>query len=223
MVGAVRAAARYAPFVLLAPASALSALASLAACDTLQGAIQPPAIAKVAPEPLTPVAVPTLTMKGGKGAAEAAYPADFAATVKADGTILFPQHTAGRIKGASLLVDGEPVLTVNADGTLKGIAVKHHYAFTDDGALVADDGRGVRIGPDGAVRTVGGPWKYQSVFVWQTEGGEPWDKSAWRTLEMVALVVLENMLPTAIRPPGDAGAADKGLDIHIPPPSQWFK
>ena len=68
----MRAEARYAPFVLLAPASALSALASLAACDTLPGAIQPPAIATVAPEPLTPVAVPTLTMKGGKGAAEAA-------------------------------------------------------------------------------------------------------------------------------------------------------
>ena len=32
----------------------------------------------------------------------------------------------------------------------------------------------------------------------QTEGGEPWDRSAWRTLEIVALVVLENMMPTAI-------------------------
>jgi len=220
MVCAVKVAARYAPFACMALVGGLS---WLVACDTIQGAIQPPAIAKVAPEPLTPVPLPTVTMKGAKGAAEAAYPADFAATVKADGTILFPQHTTGRIKGASLQVDGEPVVTVSADGTLKGIALKHHYAFTDDGALLADDGRGVRIGSDGAVRTVGGPWKYQSVFVWQTEGGEPWDKSAWRTLEIVALVVLENMMPTAIRPPGDAGAADKGLDIHIPPPSQWFK
>ncbi len=202
---------------------ALGALSWLAACDTLQGAIQPSAIAKVAPEPLLPLPVPTLTMKGGKGAAEAAYPADFAATVKADGTIVFPQHTTGHIKGASLLVEGEPVVTVNADGTLRGIALKHHYGFADDGALLSDDGRGVRIGPDGAVRTIGGAWKYQSVFVWQSEGGEPWDKSAWRTLEIVALVVLENMMPTAIRPAGDAGAADKGLDIHIPPPSQWFK
>ncbi len=220
MVCAVRVAARYAPFACTALVGGLS---WLVACDALQGALQPPAIAKVAPEPLTPLPLPTVTMKGGKGAAEAAYPADFAATVKADGTILFPQHTTGRIKGASLQVDGDPVVTVNADGTLKGVALKHHYAFTDDGALLADDGRGVRIGPDGAVRTVGGPWKYQSVFVWQTEGGEAWDKSAWRTLEIVALVVLENMMPTAIRPPGDAGAADKGLDIHIPPPSQWFK
>ena len=81
----------------------------------------------------------------------------------------------------------------------------------------------MRITPDGAIRTIGGPWKYQSVFAWQTEGGEPWDRSAWRTLEIVALVVLENMMPNAIRPPGDAGAADNGLEIHIPPPSQWFK
>jgi hypothetical protein len=219
MVGPVRAIARFALVLAALP------LPALAACDTIQGAIQSPAIARVAPEPLTPLPVPAQTMKGGRGAADATYPADFAATVKADGTILFPQHTAGRVQGASLLVGGEAVLTVNADGTLKGIALKHHYAFAEDGALLADDGHGVRIGPDGAVRTVGGAWKYQAVFAWQTEGGEPWDKSAWRTLEIVALVVIENMLPGAIRQ-GDAGAAggpDKGLDIHIPPPSQWFK
>jgi hypothetical protein len=215
MVNAVRASA-YCALVLAA-----LPLSALAACDTIQSAIQPPAIAKVAPEPLTPVPVPAQTMKGGRGAADAAYPPDFAATVKADGTILFPEKTTGRIKGSDLLVGGEVVLTVNADGTLKGIALKHHYAFADDGGLLAEDGRGVRIGPDGAVRTVGGAWKYQSVFAWQTESGEVWDKSAWRTLEIVALVVIENMLPSAIRQ-GDAGA-DKGLDIHIPPPSQWFK
>jgi hypothetical protein len=218
MLSAVRAHAYLALVLVVLPASAL------AACDTIQSAIQPPAIAKVSPEPLTPVPVPSQTMKGGRGAADAAYPADFAATVKTDGTILFPEKTTGRIKGADLLVGGEVVLTVNADGTLKGIALKHHYAFTDDGELLAEDGRGVRIGADGAVRTVGGAWKYQSVFSWQTEGGEAWDRSAWRTLEIVALVVIENMLPSAIRgrDAGDAGA-DKGLDIHIPPPSQWFK
>jgi hypothetical protein len=202
--------------------AALSSLA-MSACDTLQNAIQPAALAKTAPEPLTPVALPTQVMKGGRGAADAAYPADFAATVKPDGTILFPEHTTGKIQGANLLVGGEAVLTINADGSLKGAALKHHYAFTDDGALLAEDGRGVRIDPDGNVRTVGGAWKYQSVFLWTPDGGATWDKSAWRTLEIVALVVIENMLPSAI-PHGAADAgADKGLDIHIPPPSQWFK
>jgi hypothetical protein len=217
MVSAVRALARLALAVLT-----MSPLV-VAACDSLQNAIQPPAIGKVAPEPLTPLPMPTQTMKGGRGAADATYPADFAATVKADGTIVFPEHTTGKIQGANLLAGGEVVLTVNADGSLKGAALKHHYAFTDDGALLADDGRGVRIDPDGSVRTVGGPWKYQSVFLWTPDGGGTWDKGAWRTLEIVALVVIENMLPSAI-PHGDAGAApDKGLDIHIPPPSQWFK
>jgi hypothetical protein len=168
----------------------------VAACDSLQNAIQPPTIAKVSPEPLAPLPIPTQTMKGGRGSADATYPSDFAATVKADGTILFPQHTTGKIQAANLLVGG---------------------------ALLAEDGHGVRIDPDGSVRTVGGAWKYQSVFVWAPDGGGTWDKSAWRTLEIVALVVIENMLPSAI-PHGDAGAdSDKGLDIHIPPPSQWFK
>jgi len=217
MVSAVRASARLAVAVLT-----MSPLV-VAACDSLQNAIQPPTIAKVSPEPLAPLGIPTQTMKGGRGTADATYPADFAATVKADGTILFPQHTTGKIQAANLLVGGEVVLTVNPDGSLKGAALKHHYAFTDDGALLAEDGHGVRIEPDGSVRTVGGAWKYQSVFVWTPEGGGTWDKSAWRTLEIVALVVIENMLPSAI-PHGDAGAdSDKGLDIHIPPPSQWFK
>jgi len=215
----------------IAVVTAAVSAGGLAACDRLQNAIQAPSIAKTAPEPITPVAIPTMTMKGGKGDADATYPADFVATVKSDGTILFPQHTAGKIKESTLLVGSEVVLTVNPDGTLKGIALKHHYAFTEDGALLDEDGHGVRIGPDGGVRAIGGEWRYQSVFSWKTESGDPWDKSAWRTLEIVALVVIENMLPTALRPAGtgaaDAGAGgagkDKGLDIHIPPPSQWFK
>ena len=223
MFAAVRALARLAVVLAALPAC------GLAACDRLQNAIQSPSMAKLAPEALTPVAVPAQTMKGGRGDADAAYPADFVATVRADGTILFPQRTSGKIQGSNLLVGGEVVLTVNADGTLKGIALKHHYAFAEDGALLDEDGRGVRIGPDGGVRAIGGDWRYQSVFSWKPEGADPWDKSAWRTLEIVALVVIENMLPTATRP-ADAGAAaagdsgkDKGLDIHIPPPSQWFK
>ena len=64
----------------------------LAACDRLQNAIQATSIAKTAPEPLTPVAIPAMTMKGGRGDADTTYPADFVATVKSDGTILFPQQ-----------------------------------------------------------------------------------------------------------------------------------
>ena len=224
----MRALARIA--VVITAVSAVSA-GGLAACDRLQNAIQATSIAKTAREPLTPMPIPAMTMKGGRGDADTTYPADFVATVKSDGTILFPQHTAGKIKESTLLVGGEVVLTVNPDGTLKGIALKHHYAFTDDGALLDEDGHGVRIGPDGGVRAIGGEWRYQSVFSWKTESGDPWDKSAWRTLEIVALVVIENMLPTAMRPAGtgaadgggDGAGKDKGLDIHIPPPSQWFK
>ncbi len=213
-------------------AAALVVLPSLLTlgCADLQNAIQPPTIAKVAPEPVTPLALPTTTMKGGKGEAEATFPPDFAATVKSDGTILFPQHTQGRVQGASLLVGGEPVLTVADDGSVKGVALKHRYAFSDDGALLDPDGHGVRIAPDGSVRAVGGSWRYASVFAWTSEGGAAWDRHAWRTLELVALVVLENMMPSALRAADEAGAStshgadkDKGHDIHIPPPSQWFK
>jgi hypothetical protein len=200
---------------------------SLLGCEKIQNAIQAPNIAKVAPEPVTPLPVPAQSMKGGRGAADASYPADFAAAVKPDGTILFPQKTTGKISGSTITVGGDTVLTVNGDGSLKGVALKRHYSFTDDGALLDEDGHGVRIQPDGSVRAVGGEWCYQSVFEWKPEGGDAWDKSAWRTLEIVALVIVENMLPSALRS-GDAGAGadggkDKGLDIHIPPPSQWFK
>ena len=209
-------------WTLIVPASLVAALG---ACDRLQSAIQSPPIARVAPEPLAPLTAPSQTMKGGKGDAAASYPADFAATVKADGTIVFPEHATGRIQGANVLVGGEVVLTVLADGTLKGLALKRHYAFTEEGALLADDGRGVRIEPDGSVRTIGGAWRYQSVFSWRPDSAGAWDRHAWRTLEIVALIVIENMLPAALRQ-GDAGAEsgpDKGLDLHIPPPSQWFK
>ena len=207
--------------------AALLVILATASCADLRNAIQPPTIAEVAPEPPTPLVAPTVAMKGGRGDAGATYPPDFAATVNADGTILFPQHTQGRIKGASLLVGGETVLTVGDDGALKGLALKHHYAFKPDGALLDEDGHGVRILPDGSIRAVNGAWRSLSVFAWTPDKGGPWDRHAWRTLAIVALVVIENMLPGAIRPdgdakPGDAGK-DKGLDIHIPPPSQWFK
>jgi hypothetical protein len=200
---------------------------ALIACASLQNAISPPGIAKAAPESATPLAAPSVAMKGGRGEADIAYPADFGATVKPDGSIVFPQHTTGRVQGASLLVGGETVITVADDGSIQGVALKHRYRFDDDGALLDDQGHGIKIAPDGGVRAVGGERRYQTVFAWTPDGGAAWDKKAWHTLAIVSLVVIENMLPSALRT-GDGGAhgdggASKGLDIHIPPPSQWFK
>jgi hypothetical protein len=185
-------------------------------------------VAQTAPEPPGPLALPTVNMNGGKGDADAAYPPDFSAVVKSDGTVVFPQHTTGRIKGASVIIAGNPVLTVNDDGSLKGLALKHKYKFDDKGALLDEAGHGVAIQPDGSVRGVGGEWHYQAAFAWTAEGGGTWDHKGWRTLEIVALIVLENMLPGAIRD-SDAketapdGGKNKGLTIRIPPPSEWFK
>ena len=137
----------------------------LPACEKIQNAIQTPGIAKVAPEPMTPVPLPTQTMKGGRGDADAAYPPDYGATVKPDGTILFPQHTTGRIQGSSIMVGNEAVLTVSPDGTLKGVALKHHYAFADDGALLDEDGHGVRILPERRSGSVGkAPAKCRTLY-----------------------------------------------------------
>jgi hypothetical protein len=218
MVGAVKPGVRMISTLTLAAASVVG-------CESIQNAITPPSMVKVAPEPVTPLAVPTVEMKGGRGAADAAYPNDYAAVVKPDGTIQFPEHTMGKIRGSDIVVQGDVVLSVNADGTIKGSALKHHYAFDADGALVSDDGHGLKVDADGSVRAINGAWKYQSIFAWAPDGSAAWDKGGWRTLELVALVVVENMLPTALRPPGSGrdGGKDDGLDIHIPPPSQWFK
>lgn len=205
---------------------AAALLVAFCACASLQNAISPPSLAKSSPEPVTPLALPAVAMKGARGDADAQYPADYGATVKPDGTILFPQHTQGHVTGSTITVGHDTVLTVADDGTLKGVALKHHYHFEDDGSLVDEQGHGVRIDADGAVHAVGGAWRYKSVLAW-TPDGAAWDHHAWRTLEVVALIVVENMLPAALGA-GDAGApasdgGGKGLDIHIPPPSQWFK
>ena len=213
----------------------LAAVAVFAACSSLKEAVNPRSIAQVAPEPAAPLAAPTQNMSGGKGDADAPYPPDFAVTVKSDGSIDFPEHTQARIKGAAILVAGRPVITVADDGGVSGIGLKHRYKFDNHGQLLDDGGHGVVIDADGSVRGVGGDWQYRSVFVWAPDGGGVWNKSAWHTLEIVALVMLENMLPRAVRSsPTDGGAAaqsadgkaghgDKGFDIRIPPPSEWFK
>jgi hypothetical protein len=226
------------PFALIASALAPGGLGLLCTCEPLRDAVSSPSIAEIAREPVTPLATPTRTMKGGKGDADVTYPADFAVTIKSDGTVVFPQHTVGHIKGSSIFVGDAAVLTAEADGAVKGIAVKHRYRFEADGALLDERGRGARILPDGGVRGVGGEWQYKSVLAWSPEGGGDWDKKAWRTLEIVALVMLENMLPQALRgdePASSASAShagkdadksadkNKGLTIRIPPPSEWFK
>jgi hypothetical protein len=207
----------------------IAAVQAAAACTPLHDIVSPQAsVAQTAPEPLDPLAAPTLTMSGGKGDADASYPPDFSAGVKSDGTIVFPQHTVGRIKGASVVIGGSAVLTVDGDGTLKGLALKHKYKFDAQGALLDEAGHGVAIQPDGSVRGVGGEWHYKAPFAWSPEGGGAWDHKGWRTLEIVALVMLENMLPGAIREeeakdaPADGGKR-KGLTIRFAPPSEWFK
>ena len=165
--------------------------ASVAACASIESALAPPNMAKLAPESMTPLTLPRQTMRGGKGDADAPYPADFAVTLKSDGTIAFPQHTPGKLQGPSLIVGGEAVLTVSEDGTVKGPGLKHGYKFADDGALLDAEGHGVRIAPDGAVRAIGGAWRFPAVFRWTPDGGGDWDKTAWRALELVALVMIE--------------------------------
>jgi hypothetical protein len=214
MVRAVTARTR-APAPAAAAAVALS-LGALVACEQIQNAIVPPSMAKLYPQPVTPLATPTWTMKAAHGDADASYPTDFGATVKGDGTILFPEHVSGRVHGATIVVGGDTVLTVGDDGTVKGVGLKRRYKFGDDGALLDEDGHGVRILPDGRVRAIGGPWRYPAVVVWTVEGGGDWDKSAWRTLEIVSLILVENMAPAALRsadggsPAGSGTGKDRG-------------
>jgi hypothetical protein len=200
---------------------------AVASCAELEGAISGKPLTETAPEPNTPLSVPTETMTGAKGPASATYPNDYGVTVKSDGSIVFPQHTMGRIKGGTLLVGNDTVLTVSPSGVVKGSALKHTYHFTDAGELVDDSGAGVRISPEGGVRAMGGSWHYQDVMTFTPDGAGRWDQHAWRTLEIVALVVIENMLPEALRDTSPASSSDggaaKGKGLYIPPPSEWFK
>lgn len=210
------------------PAAALLLSFALASCAELQEAVSAKPLTETAPEPNTPLSVPTETMTGVKGAASAPYPSDYGVTVRSDGVIFFPQHTMGRIKGGTLLVGGDTVLTVSPSGVVKGVALKHTYHFTDTGELVDDSGgSGVRISPDGGIRAMGGSWHHTDVMTFTQDGPGHWDQHAWRTLEIVALVVIENMLPDALRDTSAASSSDAGTSkskgLYIPPPTEWFK
>jgi hypothetical protein len=206
------------------PVAALLLSFSLASCAELQDVVSAKPLTDTAPEPNTPLSVPTETMTGTKGPASATYPNDYGVTVKSDGSIVFPQHTMGRVKGGTLLVGNDTVLTVSPSGVVKGAALKHTYHFTDTGELVDDSGAGVRISPDGGIRAMGGSWRHQEVMTFTPEGPGRWDQHAWRTLEVVALVVIENMLPQALHDSeSSASDAGKSKGLYIPPPSEWFK
>lgn len=206
------------------PVAALLLSFTVASCAELQQPFAGKPLTETAPEPNTPLSVPTETMTGAKGPASATYPNDYGVTVKSDGSIVFPQHTMGRIKGGTLLVGNETVVTVSPSGVVKGSALKHTYHFTDDGDLVDDSGNGVRISAEGGIRAMGGSWRHQDVMTFTQDGPGRWDTHAWRTLELVALVVIENMLPQALHD-SDSTTSDAGKSkgLYIPPPSEWFK
>ena len=169
-----------------------------------------PSIVEVAPKgPMLPLVISKDTLKGEKGPASAAYPAGFAVTMKADGSIAFPEGSPGKVKGASIVVGGSPVVTLSADGEVAGSGLKHKYRFAPDGDLLDSGGRGLRVSPDGGVRAIGGPYHYKDVMVWSESGKTPydkkpgedqatWDRATWRTVAIVSLLMIENLLPDAL-------------------------
>ncbi len=172
-----------------------------------------PSIVEVAPKgPMLPLVSPGETLRGDKGPASAPYPASFGATIKADGTVIFPEGAPGKVRGASIVVGGSPVVTLSADGEVSGNGLKHRYRFAPDGDLLDANGRGLRLAPDGGVRAIGGPYHYKDVMVWagavttstpydkpKGEAAAPsWDRTSWRTVAIVSLLMVENLLPEAL-------------------------
>jgi hypothetical protein len=166
----------------------------------------PEAIRSGAPEPaeatpMLPLSAPPIALRGEKGSAPAPYPSMFAATIKPDGSVAFPDNTSGRIKGASIYVGGSPVATLTEQGEVSGPGLKHKYKFNEKGDLLDPEGHGVRVLPEGGVRGIGGKWRYKDVMVWSPVEADKqrWDHTGWRSVAIVSLVVIENMLPDALR------------------------
>jgi hypothetical protein len=193
-------------------------ISSLAACAEL-GEIRMgkmpwdhPSIAEVAPKaPMLPLVAPSDVLKGDKGPAGAPYPATFTATIKADGTVVFPEGAPGKLRGTSIVVGGGPVATLSADGEVSGNGLKRKYRFAPDGDLLDAEGHGLRLSPDGGVRAIGGPYHYKDVMVWATPTATPydkpkpageaaptWDRASWRAVLIVSLLMVENLLPEAL-------------------------
>jgi hypothetical protein len=174
-------------------------------CDTVKIPRMPwdrPSIAEAAgPSPMLPLALPKKTLRGEKGDAPLDYPAGFAATIKPDGIVLFPQGGIGKVIGPRIFVSGDPVVALNDAGEVSGSGLKRKYKFTPDGDLLDADGHGIRLLPEGGIRGIGGKYQYKEVMTWKNDGAAAgdWDKSAWRTVALVSLVMIENLVPTAIR------------------------
>ena len=98
-------------------------------------------------------------------------------------------------------ISDSAVATLSEQGELKGPGLKHTYKFNDKGELLDSDGHGVRVLADGGVRGIGGKWRYKEVMVWAPAHPDEarWDHSGWRAVAIVSLVVIENMLPDALR------------------------
>ena len=170
-----------------------------------------PSIVEVAPKAsMLPLGIPLEPIKGDKGPAPAPYPSSFTATIKSDGTVVFPEGAPGKIRGGSIIVSGSAVVTLTADGEVLGNGLKHKYRFAADGDLLDAEGHGLRLAPDGGVRAIGGPYHYKDVMTWtgptstpydKPKSGEApatWDRGAWRTVAIVSLLMVENLLPEAL-------------------------
>lgn len=159
-------------------------------------------IADVAPyEPMGSLAPPTTVVHGERGPAPLEYPSAFSVVVDPDGGIAFPKDTKGHVSGASIVVGSTVLATLDDAGHVSGQGLKRKYTFDERGALVDELGRGVRISAEGRVRALGGPVRYSDVIVWKPETGmrgERWDMCGWRTLSIISLLVIENLLPDAV-------------------------
>jgi hypothetical protein len=90
-------------------------------------------------------------------------------------------------------------VSLNDAGEVHGVGLRRTYSFNEKGELVDPDGHGVRVTPEGKVRALGGSIRYADVMVWLPEArGERWDYSGWRTISILSLVVLENLLPETV-------------------------
>ncbi|MFO0678316.1 MAG: hypothetical protein U0169_17395 [Polyangiaceae bacterium] len=152
-------------------------------------------------KPMLPLVAPSQTLKAKRGAANANYPANYRLTIKSDGSVVFPDGGPGRVKNDSVFVGGVVVATLSSSGELAGPGLKHRYKFDSGGELKDDDGHGVRVSPEGTVFGIGGKWRYQDVMVWTGDSGTTgdWDRAAWRTVAVLSVLMLENVLPVALR------------------------